>query len=347
MRIIYFAHSVLNRGGDKMVLAHLGHLAASGHEVVIRSNVVDTIFPIHPAIAVEKPGLSSKLGTLVSALVEKQQADLVIASIVPTAVLLAFRNRVLHFAQDDNQTAYASLLLRAVMCALYFLAFSAFRIPTITVSQALAQTFKKRFGADSSVVSNGVDTGVFFPSPSADLVSAKAERKAILLLSRSDPRKGFDIARQVIARLDESAPFPFEVWTVGDDPAWDDFPGIHRHFGVVDEARLRSLMSSADVFLYPSRSEGFPLMVLEAFACKCPVVTTEAVPYVLHGANAMVCSIGDYEALTDCVVQIIESGDLAATITGTAFRYALDHTLAGATRDFELAALAAAGYRPA
>ena len=337
MKVIYFAHSVLSRGGDKMILAHLGHLAAAGHQVVIRANIIDTVFTIYPAITIEKPRICSKLGTLISALIEKQRADCIIASIVPTAVFLSLRNRcrVVHFAQDDNETAYSSPLLRYAMNFLYLLSFSLLSIPTITVSPDLAATFKKKYGVNCRVVSNGVDTGVFFPSPSADLLAIKGGRKSILLLSRNDPRKGFDIARQVVAQLARISRVPFEVWTVGEEMIWSDFPGIHRHFGFLHEGELRSLMSSADVFFYPSRHEGFGLMVLEAFASACPVVTSAAVTYARNNENALVSGIEDVDSLTGQVMKILEDEQLAKKIATGGYRFAQENLLAESSVRFE------------
>ena len=337
MRIVYFAHSVLNRGGDKMVLAHLGHLAGSGHEVAIRSNVVDTVFAIHPAIRIEKPSFCSKLGTLVSAALERQQADCVIASIVPTALLLFFRNRgrVLHFAQDDNETVYRSHLLRFLMRSLYFWAFSVFRIPTIAVSQTLADVFEARFSADCRVVGNGVDTGVFFPLPSVELIAAKEERKAILVLSRNDHRKGFDLARQVVALVAASVQTSFEVWTVGEKVEWGvGFPR-HRDFGNVTENALREIMSSADVFLYPSRSEGFGLMVLEAFACHCPVLTSTAISFARDNDNALVAPVSDVESLADRLERLLVDEPLARRIADAGYLFAQRYRLNDSQMLFE------------
>ena len=335
MKIVYFAHSVLNRGGDKMVLAHLGQLAASGHQVVIRSNLVRTIFPLHPAIALEKPTLRSKLGTLLCALFERQRCDLVIASIVVTAVLLDFRNRgrVLHFAQDDNETAYRAPFMRGLMRFLYLQAFSVFSLPTIAVSSELAQTFREKYAAGCSVVGNGVDTAQFFPAPSAALVAGKNGRKAVLLLSRRDERKGFDLARQVLAQLEEAG-VPVEVWTVGEKAARQGaLP--HRDFGSVSPERLRAIMSSADLFLYPSRSEGFGLMVLEAFACRCPVVTTEAIGFARDGDNALVGPIGDVAALAGQVARLLEDEELAARLADAGEQFAQQHRLDRSSALFE------------
>src|SRR3546814_3914871 len=44
------------------------------------------------------------------------------------------------------------------------------------------------------------------------------------------------------------------------------------HFtGVMDQAGLASLYNAADVFVFPSRSDTFGLVLLEAMACGCPV----------------------------------------------------------------------------
>jgi hypothetical protein len=53
MKIVFFRHSLFDRGGDKMVFAHASHLADEGHHVSIRTNNVSTFFPFNPSITVE------------------------------------------------------------------------------------------------------------------------------------------------------------------------------------------------------------------------------------------------------------------------------------------------------
>ncbi|WP_129126154.1 glycosyltransferase family 4 protein [Geomonas oryzae] len=324
MKLVYFAHSVLERGGDKMVLAHLRHLAEAGHRVTIRSNVVATGYPLHPYIDIDKPLLPGKGGTLASALLRPQRCDVVLATIVPTALFLRLRNRrVVYFAQDDNETAYpfpVYLLLRFM----YLFAFRVFRIPTIAVSHALAATFTARFGARCLVVENGVDTSIFYPARSQQLVASKQGRKAILVLARRDHRKGFDLACEAVSMVAPSR--PIEVWTVGEDIAWNNPDVPSRSFGRVNVDAMREIMSSADLFLYPSRSEGFPLMVLEAFACCCPVVTSEAVTYVRHEENALVSPIGDVESLARDVLRLLDDAALAASLASAGLSFARDNT---------------------
>lgn len=307
MKIVYVAHSLLNRGGDKMVLAHAGWLVAHGHEVELCCNVVDTVLQIPGGVRVSKPYFHGTLGTVVSALLQRRDADIVLASIIPMACFLYPRSgrRVVYFAQDYSDSYYTSPFLRGLIRLLNCAGLRLFHIPVIAVSSHLADMLKKRYLARVKVAENGVDTEVFFPDPDVELIDGKVSRKALLLLSRNDPGKGFDIAQSVVRRLSAEMPGTFEVWTVG-ERCNGIFDGIiHRDFGYVSEERLRQIMSSADMFLYPTRHEGFGLMPLEAFACRCPVVTTDAVIFASHLENALVAPVGDVGLLSTYTLQIL------------------------------------------
>lgn len=345
MKIVFFRHSLLSRGGDKMVLAHAAHLAEEGHHVSIRTNIVSTVFPVNPRIKVEPLAIKGKLGTLLSAAVEKQDADVVIADIIPLATLLRIRNheKAIYFAQDYDESYYSNFLQRLLIRTLYLIGLNSCKIPVIAVSQNLAATLRKRFKADVQVALNGVDTSVFYHDPSPELIATKGNRKAVLLLSRKDRRKGFDLATAVVSLLTEKMGDMVEVWTVG-ETVQELFSGVaHSDFGYVDEKRLRSILSSADLFLYPSRHEGLPLMPLEAYACRCPVVTTVAVPYAENLRNAMVCEIEDIRSLFSQVCRLLEDGKLRATIVENAHEYAREHSLQHSQKRFADILLAFAG----
>jgi len=329
MNIRFVRHSLLSRGGDKMVLAHAGHLAKNGHEVTIVTNKIDTIFPINPKIKLVMLPWNGKLGTLLFCLLRKQPASLLIADIIVLANILAIRNRkhVVYFAQDYDESYYRNRLLKIAVRFMYYCGLSFMKIPTIAISEKLANGLSVKFNAAVNLVANGVDIGTFFPEPAPALLQEKEDRKAILLFSRKDRRKGFDLARIVVAKLAKLRSASFEVWTVG-EPAAGMFPGIrHRHFGCADEKMLRTLFSCADVFLYPSRHEGFGLMVMEAFACRCPVVTTDAVPFAKNGINALVSMIGDSDALASHVHALLDSDTLRQKIIDQAIVYATSNSI--------------------
>jgi glycosyltransferase involved in cell wall biosynthesis len=337
MNITFFRHSLLSRGGDKMIVAHANHLVAAGHDVCIITALKDTVFVLDPRILIQTLTTTSKLGTILSAIRGRWTSDAVIADIIPMACFLFVRNRkrIVYFAQDYDESYYTSPFLKILIRCLYGVGLKLFRIPTIAVSLPLAELLRTRFNARVTVAENGVDIGVFFPDPDPALVRAKLHRKAVLLLSRRDQRKGFDIAQDVVKRLTGSYSELSEIWTVG-EPCAGLFPArIHHDFGYVGEERLRRIMSSADMFFYPTRHEGFPLMPLEAMVCGCPVVTTAAVPYAIQGDNALVSQIGDNETLLCHLRELLDNDDLCSGLSEAGKKFARSHALGETTREFE------------
>jgi glycosyltransferase involved in cell wall biosynthesis len=337
MKVTFFRHSLLSRGGDKMIVAHATHLAEVGHQVTIKTNKIDTVFEINPLVKIESLPFFGKFGTLLSAATVCNDCDRIVADIIPLAFLLAVRNRtkVVYFAQDYDESYYSLPPLKLLVRFCYFLSLRLLRVPVIAVSNRLAELLKERFNADVIVVENGVDTDSFHPDPDPDLIDLKGDRRAILLLSRNDWRKGFDLARKVIESIGKTHQHLFEVWTVGES-CTGIFPNtVHRDFGYVNEERLRELMSSADVFLYPSRHEGLPLMPLEAMACGCSIVTTIAVPYAVHEENALVSQIGDSDSLKGYLRVLLEDDYLHSRLVETGKIFASNYSLAAAKQKFE------------
>lgn len=345
MKIDFFRHSLLSRGGDKMIVVHANHLVSSGHDVSITTAVMDTVFALDPRVAIKTLPSKTKLGTILSALRTRFTSDVVIADIIPMVCFLSVHNRkkVLCFAQDYDESYYTSSIQKNLIRLLYFIGFRLFSVPAMAVSHPLADLLRTRYGARVAVVENGVDTGVFYPDPDPDLCAAKGTRRAVLLLSRSDQRKGFDLAQEVVKRLSGSHGERFEVWTVG-EPCAGLFPElVHRDFGYVREEKLRNILSSADLFLYPTRHEGLPLMPLESLACGCPVVTTTAVPYGSDTQAMKITEIGDVGTMTRNLKELIENESLLAEFKRHCQDVADRHDIAGCKRQFEQVLVAGIG----
>jgi glycosyltransferase involved in cell wall biosynthesis len=85
------------------------------------------------------------------------------------------------------------------------------------------------------------------------------------------------------------------------------------HLGFIEEEAKRRVLEDADIFVLPSYSEGFSCAVLEALAFGLPIVTTNvgALPEIVtDGENGFVIEPGDYEALSEKIIQLIEDQKL-------------------------------------
>ena len=82
-----------------------------------------------------------------------------------------------------------------------------------------------------------------------------------------------------------------------------------RFLGRVPHQELGSYYRLADVFVLPSFNEAFPLVILEAMSCGCPVIATDVggIPEMLvHGETGLVVGPGDPEALAEAMVDVLK-----------------------------------------
>lgn len=114
-----------------------------------------------------------------------------------------------------------------------------------------------------------------------------AERRVIMTLGRMDPderAKGFDEVIELIPRLSKHSPDVVYL-CAGDGGDRPRLEAKARSYGVsekviftgrVPESRKADYFRLADVYVMPSRWEGFGFVILEALACGIPVVASSA-----------------------------------------------------------------------
>jgi glycosyltransferase involved in cell wall biosynthesis len=105
------------------------------------------------------------------------------------------------------------------------------------------------------------------------------------------PRKNMQLAVDATQLLAES--FPHKLVVTGKE-GWGgkQLSSRIKSVGYVSNESLCDLYSAAELYLAPSRYEGFGIPLLEAFRCGCPVLCSSggALPEVAAGAAAVECS---------------------------------------------------------
>lgn len=111
--------------------------------------------------------------------------------------------------------------------------------------------------------SRGVDHDVFHPQDSKRLDS---EPPIFLYVGRVAVEKNVE----AFLELD----LPGSKWVVGTGPALDQLRARYpkaNYLGVLERDELAKVYASADVFVFPSKTDTFGLVLLEAMACGLPV----------------------------------------------------------------------------
>jgi glycosyltransferase involved in cell wall biosynthesis len=124
------------------------------------------------------------------------------------------------------------------------------------------------------------------------------------------------------ARILKKRGVPAEVRVVGHAPdqllASDLFAGPV-YAGQVPHGDVESEYASADVFAFPTLSDSFGLVQLEAMACGLPVIATPNCGDVVRdGVDGLVAPVRDPEALADRIEAVVTNRALRAEMSANA-----------------------------
>jgi glycosyltransferase involved in cell wall biosynthesis len=89
--------------------------------------------------------------------------------------------------------------------------------------------------------------------------------------------------------------------------------------GWVDQEDLPAFYTLADLFLYPSRMEAFPIPITEAMACGAPIVTSCANGLEeIAGDAALLVDPEDYGAIAEAIQRIFMDANLRSSLSSKA-----------------------------
>ena len=169
-------------------------------------------------------------------------------------------------------------------------------------------------------VPNGVDLRPFDDLPPRAALEAEfpelAGRFVLLFLSRLHAKKGLDLLAGALAAVRGDHPDLHVVVAGNDDgalaPFLDrigaaDLTDRVTVLGHVSGERARTVWGAADAFILPSYSEGFSMAILEALACRLPVVITTACHFPeLAGAGGGIVVEPTADAVTAGLHDLLE-----------------------------------------
>jgi glycosyltransferase involved in cell wall biosynthesis len=204
----------------------------------------------------------------------------------------------------------------------------------VAVSEVMVERWEldQRYGAHLRVIPNGIE------SPEAETTSAEVpedirrfvgSRRSVIAAGRLSQEKGFDVLVDALALMREAG---LDVCLViaGEGEERQALAGRAQDRGVLEAVMMpgffpgvRSLLAEFDALAIPSRTEGLPVVLLEALMRGVSVVATRVggIPAVLERCGAGACvAPDDPRALADELTKVLESPRDPAASRGVAER---------------------------
>jgi len=298
MRITFVLPFAGLDGGVRVIATYARILHARGHEVTVISKharpsprlkarlkrllgretwhppvptpLLDFLGPRHKIVARPGPVCAADL----------PDADVVIASWWETALwvadLPAAKGRKFYLLQD-----YEVFHRPREVAATYELG-----LRMIAVSDYIRDAIMRNHGiADIAVVPNAVDHAQFTAPP-----RRRGPHPTVGFICSSATRKNVALAVEAVVKAREICP-DLRVIVMGNQPHCpflpDPLPGWISYRHAPPQAEIPALYAACDAWLLTSDHEGFGLPILEAMACRTPVLATRAgaAPQLIDGTN--------------------------------------------------------------
>lgn len=171
-------------------------------------------------------------------------------------------------------------------------------------------------------ISNFVNENIADPVQ-RDSLDTPANAPLVFTAGRLHENKGFDVLIKAVAHLDD-----VYLWLAGEGPLKDELQRLVAELKLGHRVRflgwrddINAFLSSADLFVCPSRHEPLGNVVLEAWAQKTPIIATAAQgpkQLIEDGENGLLVPIDDDSLLAEKIRALIDNKKLRENMISNA-----------------------------
>jgi len=201
-----------------------------------------------------------------------------------------------------------------------------YKIPCkkIVVSKWL-KSYVDKYSDPTYIVSNGFSQDEF------NLSKPQNERSPhiVSILFHTFERKGFRVGLEALKLVKIKIP-KLKVLAFGVYERPEYLPDWFDYFQKPDTELHNWINNEASIYLGTSFVEGYGLTIGEAMMCGQAVVCTNNDGYLemaVPGVNALVCPVGDTDALANAVIRLIEDNNLRLALAQKGYRTIQDFTI--------------------
>lgn len=271
------------------------------------SRVLKSLYPLYDYLSTRKPDVLYSMMTEpnVIAVVAHQLA------VSDTRLIVSEHNML-----SRSSESIKDQLARVGAWALYPLADE-----VVAVSEGVRRDLLKTTRLDTdavSVIYNPVDVKSICEraaSPVDHKWLTDDSLNVVLAGGRHEPQKGFDTLLDAFSHLEHDN---LRLILFGTGPETTSLKSQAAALGIEDHVSFPGFvenpfayMRSADVFVLSSEYEGFGLVLIEALACGCPVVSTDCesgpAEILQDGTYGPLVPVGDDAALANAIAGMVEN----------------------------------------
>lgn len=209
-----------------------------------------------------------------------------------------------------------------------------YRLPMqhITISKWLKDLLQEKFASPKvDIIYSGTDIKYD--------ISKKVynKNKRILIMYHELESKGFEDGIKAIKVVKEKYP-DLEVTVFGQRKVEIDLENV-LFFEKPNRNELEKIYSEADIFVFPSREEGWGLTVIEAMSCGCAVVGTNVgciQDIGIQNQTALISAPQDINSLANNICRLVENESMLINISNNGYQKASKLTWENATSQFEI-----------
>jgi glycosyltransferase-like protein len=210
----------------------------------------------------------------------------------------------------------------------------------LVVSRLWQRLLAEEYGVDAEVVTNGVRADRFAAPISAGTYASlrqraqATQRPLILTIGGIEPRKGSEFLVRAMGEL-RTACSPPPVLAVIGGHSFQDYRQYRERvlasvaelglvlgedvvlLGTVPDDELAAWFHAADLFAFPSVTEGWGLVILEAMSAGLPVVASDIDvfrEFLTDGRDAVLTTVGDPGSLARGIRSVLNDTSFAARL---------------------------------
>ena len=195
---------------------------------------------------------------------------------------------------------------------------------TMVPTNELKRTLSENGFVNLKVVSRGVDTKLFNIGRRSTQLrhswGANEHTKVLISVGRMAPEKNLEQVLRTYESL-RLIDTQLKLVMVGDGPLREQFQQRHPNIifpGMLSQTELAAYYASSDLFVFPSQTETFGNVTLEALASGIPVLAFDcaaARDWVQHGINGWLVPENNSDGFVDQAVVIFKTPNLLEQVT--------------------------------